>query len=88
LEDVVLGEAMDMVERYQITNIIFEMDSQIVVKAVKNKTLIRKSRGAIVQRWVNFLKANPNSTITWVNRDRNRVTHELEKLFECDLNKD
>jgi hypothetical protein len=58
------------------------------VKSVKNKALIHKSWGAIVQRWVNFLKANPNSTITWVNRDRNWVTHKLEKLFECDINKD
>jgi ribonuclease HI len=37
-----LGDALDMAEAYNATNVIFELDSLIVVNAVKNKTLIRR----------------------------------------------
>ncbi|KAK2373667.1 hypothetical protein QL285_074691 [Trifolium repens] len=41
-ESLGLGDALDMVEAYNATNVIFELDSLIVVNAVKNKTLIRR----------------------------------------------
>jgi hypothetical protein len=49
---------------------------------------IRKNWGVAIQRCVNFLKANPNSSITWTKRDNNRVAHELAKWAEKEPNLD
>ncbi|MCI51908.1 hypothetical protein A2U01_0073152, partial [Trifolium medium] len=62
------------------------MDNQTVVNAVKTRTTIRKVWGEVVNRCVRFLSANPNSTITWINRTRNRVAHELTKWAEQEPN--
>ncbi|MCI24679.1 60S ribosomal protein L23, partial [Trifolium medium] len=92
--DVTFGEAMglndaiDLVEKYRVTNVIFELDSQIVVNAVKRKLRVHKCWGAVIHRCVKFLQDNPNSSIVWTNRDRNRVAHALAKWAEMDPNQD
>ncbi|MCH79708.1 ribonuclease H protein, partial [Trifolium medium] len=92
-DDVVLGEAfglndaMDMVEKLGITSVIFETDSQIIVNAV-NKHCMRKNWGLIVQRCIRFILSNPNSQISWVNRNKNRVAHTLALWAEMEPNMD
>ncbi|MCI46285.1 hypothetical protein A2U01_0067525, partial [Trifolium medium] len=83
-----LNDAMDLAEKLCATNIVFETDSQIIVKAVKDKARGRKKWGAIVQRCINFLKRNPNSDILWVKWEGNQVAHELAKWAEQELNRE
>jgi ribonuclease HI len=83
-----LGDALDMAERYSEHNIIFELDSLIVVNAVKNKARVRREWGAIVKRCINFLSENHRSSISWVNRSKNKVAHELAKWAENSHNSD
>jgi ribonuclease HI len=77
-----------MVERIKATNVIFEMDSQIVVNAVRKKACIRRDWGFAITRCVKFLLANPTSSINWVKRQGNRVAHELAKWAKSSLNSD
>ncbi|GAU49883.1 hypothetical protein TSUD_408220 [Trifolium subterraneum] len=87
-EDSSLGEALglndglDWLEREKITEVVIEMDNQVIVNAVKKRASVRKAWGVVVSRCGNFLSTNPNSTITWVTRSRNRVAHELAKWAE------
>jgi ribonuclease HI len=72
-----LNDAISMAENLRLSRVIFEMDSLIVVNAVKKEATIRRNGGKIAQRCVNFLKQNPNSSIRWTRRDNNRAAHEL-----------
>jgi ribonuclease HI len=74
-----LNDALDMVERYSACNVVFELDNQVLVRAVQRKNLIRKHWGSVVTRCVDFLTRNPNSSIMWVNRNGNRVAHTLAR---------
>ncbi|MCI25241.1 cytochrome P450, partial [Trifolium medium] len=91
-DDAILGESLglndvlDWLERDNISEVVIEMDNQIVVNAVKRKASIRKDWGAVVNRCVSFLIANPNSTIAWINRKSNRVAHELAIWTEQEPN--
>jgi ribonuclease HI len=87
-EAMCLNDALDMVERIKATNVIFEMDSQIVVNAVRKKACIRRDWGFAITRCVKFLLANPTSSINWVKRQGNRVAHELAKWAESSPNSD
>ncbi|PNX89011.1 hypothetical protein L195_g045127, partial [Trifolium pratense] len=44
------------------------MDSQIIVKAIKDKAEIRKNWGWVVLRCIKFLDNNPNADIRWAPR--------------------
>jgi hypothetical protein len=66
-----LADAVDMVERYGITEVIFEMDNQTIVNAEKRRARIRKPWGLAVNRCINFLHDNPNSSMSWVSRKGN-----------------
>jgi hypothetical protein len=79
-----LNDALDMVDRYSASNVIFELDNQVIVRAVQRKQLIRKQWGNVVTRCINFLNRNPNSSIVWVNRNGNRVAHTLARWAEHD----
>jgi ribonuclease HI len=87
-EAMSLNDALDMADRYQVTNVIFEMDSQIVVNAVKKKASVRQEWGFVIYRCVNFLRTNPNSSINWVKRHGNWIAHELAKWAEKRPNND
>jgi ribonuclease HI len=63
MQPTVKLDALDMVERIKATNVIFEMDSQIVVNAVRKKACIRRDWGFAITRCVKFLLANPTSSI-------------------------
>jgi hypothetical protein len=80
----VCHDALDTVTRYDVSEVIIEMDNQRVVNIVKKKARINKPWGVIVNQCVSFLGANPNSSISWVSRVGNRVTHELAKWAEFD----
>ncbi|PNY14022.1 ribonuclease H [Trifolium pratense] len=77
-EAYAINDALDLVEKLCLPEVIIESDSQIFVNLVK-KTRVRKNWGRIVERCISFLEANPSSSISWVNRVRNRVAHELAK---------
>jgi hypothetical protein len=77
-----LNDAIDMVERYSASNVIFELDNQVIVRAVQRKSMIRKRWGSVVNRCRNFLNQNPNSSILWVNRNGNRAAHTLARWAE------
>jgi ribonuclease HI len=72
-----LNTAISMAENLRLSRVIFEMDSLVVVNAVKKDATIRRNWGKIVQRCANFLKLNPNSSINWTKRDNNHAAHEL-----------
>ncbi|XP_045810802.1 uncharacterized protein LOC123905222 [Trifolium pratense] len=96
MTNVVMGEAMglndaiDWIEKMEKHQVVFEMDSQIIVNAVRNREEIRKNWGSVVRRCIRFLKDNPNSDLVWVNHKANRVAHEIAKWAEhepnCDWN--
>ncbi|PNX96793.1 ribonuclease H, partial [Trifolium pratense] len=94
MTDVVMGEAMglndaiDWIEKMEKHQVVFEMDSQIIVNAVRNREEIRKNWGSVVRRCIRFLKDNPNSDLVWVNRKANRVAHEIAKWAEHEPNSD
>jgi ribonuclease HI len=83
-----LSDALDMAEKFKLSNVIIEMDSQIVVKAVLERKTTRKGWGAIVQRCMRFLKDNPNSSVIWTKRVNNGTTHALAKWAFVEPNKD
>ncbi|XP_045791800.1 uncharacterized protein LOC123886537 [Trifolium pratense] len=93
--DVITGEAfglMDAIEWIERgmgeRKVIFELDSQIVVNAVKEKSVIRRSWGYITRRCKTFLQNNPNSSIEWVPRVKNRTAHEIAIWAESEPNKE
>jgi hypothetical protein len=77
-----------MVTRSEVNKVVIEMDKQTIVNAVRKKACIRKPWGAIVNRCISFLRANPHSSISWVGRAGNRVAHELAKWAEFDTVRD
>ncbi|PNX95563.1 ribonuclease H, partial [Trifolium pratense] len=92
--DVVTGEAMGLmdaiewIEKLGEQSVIFEMDSQVIVKAVKGQSNIFKSWGKVVRRCILFLKGNPSSDIKWVQRKANQAAHEMAKWAEIEPNKE
>jgi ribonuclease HI len=83
-----LGDALDMAEKLELSNIIIEMDLQMVVKAVIERKMICKSWGAIIQRCVRFLKDNPRSSVVWTKRVNNGAAHALAKWASVEPNKE
>jgi ribonuclease HI len=83
-----LNDAMDMAERYNATSITFELDSMIVIKALKDKAKIRRSWGVAVQRCAELMKANHRASNSWTRRENNRVAHELTRWAENEPNSD
>ncbi|KAK2383909.1 hypothetical protein QL285_071317 [Trifolium repens] len=77
-----LSDAIDMVESYNSTDVIFELDNQVIVRAVQRRSQIRRQWGHAVQRCINFIKRNPRSSISWVSRKGNRVAHVLARWAE------
>ncbi|GAU40964.1 hypothetical protein TSUD_187210 [Trifolium subterraneum] len=95
-EDVVLGEALglndalDWIDRMREDKVIFELDAQTIVTAVKEHKQIRKSWGFVIRRCVKFLnqKSKPQSDIVWVRRTGNQAAHGLAKWAEQEPNKE
>jgi ribonuclease HI len=87
-EAMSLNDALDFVAKYQATYVIFEMDSQIVVSAVKKTTKVPRDWGFVIERCVNFLRNNPNSSNNWINRKGNWVAYVLARWAEKSPNKD
>ncbi|CAJ2635380.1 unnamed protein product [Trifolium pratense] len=81
-----LNATLDWIEKLEERQVILEMDSQIIVTAIKGKAEIRKGWGGVVRRCITFLESNPNSDIRWVQRGANRVAHELAKWVEFEPN--
>ncbi|PNY07050.1 60S ribosomal protein l23 [Trifolium pratense] len=93
--DVITGEALglndvalDWIEKLDEHHVILEMDSQIIVKAIKDKAEIWKNWGWMVRRCIKFLDNNPNADIRWVPRGANRVAHEMAKWAQFEPNND
>jgi ribonuclease HI len=83
-----LSDALDMAEKFKLSNVIMEMDSQVVVKAVLERKSNRKGWGTIVQRCVKFLADNPNSSVAWTKQVNNGAVHALAKWAFVEPNKD
>ncbi|PNY14017.1 cytochrome p450 [Trifolium pratense] len=81
-----LNATLDWIEKLEERQVILEMDSQIIITAIKGKAEIRKGWGGVVRRCITFLESNPNSDIRWVQRGANRVAHELAKWVEFEPN--
>jgi ribonuclease HI len=79
-----LIDAIETIKRLGLTDIIIEMDNQTIVNAVKNRASIKKSWGSAVNQCINFLKDNPNSSLSRVSRKGNQVAHDLAKWAEFD----
>jgi ribonuclease HI len=82
------NDALDMVEKMQVYFVIFELDSQVVVKVVSSPDLVRKPWGFIARRYKLFLQSHPNSSICWVNSSKNRAAHQLARWAEFEPNKE
>ncbi|PNX67708.1 60S ribosomal protein l23, partial [Trifolium pratense] len=85
-EAMVLNDAMDWVEKLGEDKVIFELDSQIVVKAMKEKAKVRRGWGGVIRRCKLFLDDKPQANIVWVPRAANKVAHELAKWAEHEPN--
>ncbi|PNX63769.1 hypothetical protein L195_g061790, partial [Trifolium pratense] len=70
-----LNDAMDWVEKLGENKVIFELDSQIIVKAVKEKAMIRRRWVCVIRRCKLFLEVNPEANINWVPRAANKAAH-------------
>jgi ribonuclease HI len=83
-----LNDALDMMGCYNTTTITFEMDSMIIVRAVRDNAHIRRSWGFVVKQCVDFLKANPRASIAWTRRENNRIAHEVARWAENEPSSD
>ncbi|XP_045831362.1 uncharacterized protein LOC123922707 [Trifolium pratense] len=81
-----LNDALDWLEKIDEHQVILEMDSQTIVKAIKEKATVRKNWGRVVRRCIGFLGENPNADIRWVPRSANRAAHEMAKWTEHEPN--
>ncbi|GAU16215.1 hypothetical protein TSUD_298470 [Trifolium subterraneum] len=84
-DDVALAEAMGIwealkwVESQHLKNVIFEMDAEIIVNALKRKVYPRNRWGQIVKTCSRVLEAHKDYSIGWVKRGRNKVAHSLAR---------
>ncbi|PNX76305.1 cytochrome p450 [Trifolium pratense] len=82
-----LNAALDWLEELRILQVVIELDSQTIVKAIKDPQKIRKGWGNVVWRCVRFLRTNPRSSIEWVRMSCNQAAHVLASWAEQEPNK-
>jgi hypothetical protein len=81
-----LNDALDLIEKLGICSVIIESNCQSLGNAIRLKSDIRKHWGTVVNRCIAFLKNNPQSAVSWVGRNWNRVAHEMAKWVEREPN--
>jgi hypothetical protein len=59
-----LNTVVAMARNLPISKIIFELDVQAIVNVVKSKKVPISNRGFIVRRCIEFLKENPNASLS------------------------
>jgi ribonuclease HI len=67
--------AIQSIEKFRDQVVIIEMDAQMIVKAVQERSYPRTYWGSIARRGGELLHRRRNAEITWVGRSGNRVAH-------------
>jgi ribonuclease HI len=76
-EALSLKVAIDFAQAYPNDNITIEMDSNLIVDAVKNQTFSRNYWGRISRYCASTLQSNPKRSISWTRRSGNKAAHVL-----------
>ncbi|PNX57579.1 60S ribosomal protein l23, partial [Trifolium pratense] len=74
-----LQEALILIERFQLSKVIIELDSKRIVTAVKHKDFPRNQWGRIAKRCAQLMEANRDVSIAWVRREGNVAAHCLAR---------
>jgi ribonuclease HI len=67
------------IAKYNGQEMIIEMDTNMVVQALKKKNFSRIYWGKIARRCDLLLRALPNASLKWIRRTGNNIAHSLAK---------
>jgi ribonuclease HI len=74
-----LAIAIEFLKGFQHQEVIIELDNQLVVNTVINRSYPRKYWGNLARSSEHFFSENPNCSICWVRRSGNVVAHHLAR---------
>ncbi|XP_073015730.1 uncharacterized protein [Primulina eburnea] len=74
-----LREALSWIREMKFNQVIFEMDAQIIVKAVNSTKVDESEFGAIIEDCRSILKQEPSFSVIFISRLANGVAHALAK---------
>ncbi|MCH84388.1 ribonuclease H protein [Trifolium medium] len=74
-----LKEALQFVEDNLLSNLIIELDANIIVQALNRKIFPRTKWGNLVRQCSRFLSRSIGISAAWVNRKSNQVAHTLAR---------
>lgn len=66
-----------------LDNVIFELDSKLVVDSVTKPSLDHSEYGAIIQDVINILATKPNFKVEFVKHQANLVAHKIVRAAIC-----
>jgi ribonuclease HI len=74
-----LHEAIMLVQKYQLSNTLIELDAAIIVNALNRKDFPRTNWGKSTRNSARVLSQLNNVSVTWVNRRSNQAAHALAR---------
>jgi ribonuclease HI len=83
-----LQEALNLIQQWNLSNVIIEMDAKTIVDTVNSSCYPRTNWGMIVDRCVRKMKDRTGIEVKWTRRQGNIAAHELAKWARYEPNKD
>jgi ribonuclease HI len=74
-----LVEAIKLVEERHLQNVIIEMDSAVIVRAIQRNSYPRKYWGKLAESCARVLKDRNDITLQWISRKGNEAAHLLAR---------
>jgi ribonuclease HI len=82
-----LQEAINLVQQWDLSNVIIKMDAKSIVDTVNSRCCPRTNWGMIVDRCVRKMKNRTGIEVKWTRRQGNTAAHELAKWARYEPNK-
>jgi ribonuclease HI len=83
-----LQEAMELIKRRNLQNVIIELDAKAIVDAVHGQKEARTPWGVIATQCAEWVKENEGIAVVWTRRNGNKVAHELAKWAGVEPNRE
>jgi ribonuclease HI len=74
-----LVEAIKMIEERHLQNVIIEMDSAVIVRAIQRDSYPRKYWGKLAESCARVLKDRNDITLQWTSKKGNEAAHQLAR---------
>jgi ribonuclease HI len=74
-----LVEAIKLVEERHLQNVIIEMDSAVIVRAIQRNSYPRKYWGKLAESCARVLKDRNDITLQWTSKKGNEAAHQLAR---------